>query len=57
MRDGGWWYFRVPELDTSGQARTLSGVRIEARDVIATWLRVDEREVDVTVRPGVRRGG
>ncbi len=48
-RDGRWWYFRVPELNTSGQARSLSEVPFEARDVIATWLRIDESEVDVAL--------
>ena len=46
-RDGKWWYFRIPELDTSGQARTLEEVPFEATDIIATWLRVDESEVGV----------
>lgn len=48
-RDGRWWYFRVPELDTSGQARSLDDVPFEARDVIATWLQIDEGEVEIAL--------
>lgn len=48
-RDGEWWYFRIPELETSGQARTLEEVAHEARAIIAMWLRADESEIKVEV--------
>lgn len=52
-RDGNWWYFEIPDIDMSGQARKLTEVEFEATDIIATWLKVDadtivvELDVDV----------
>lgn len=46
-RDGNWWYFEVPEIDMSGQARKLSEVEFEATDVIATWLEIDADTISV----------
>lgn len=48
-RDGRWWYFRVPELDTSGQVRRVRELEQEARDVISLFLNVDETSFDVAV--------
>lgn len=60
-RDGKWWTFEIPELTSlsplrgdakiiaMGQARTVKEIAAAARDVAATWLEVDERDVEVTV--------
>lgn len=41
-RDGRWWYVSLPELGTSGQARTSKEVPEVAREIAALWLEVDE---------------
>lgn len=46
-RDGNWWYFEIPEIGLSGQARKLSDVSFEASDIIATWLKIDADTVAV----------
>lgn len=48
-RDGRWWFFRIPDIDMSGQARRLAEVEYEATDIIATWLRVDTESVSVAL--------
>lgn len=48
-RDGRWWYIDIPELGTSGQARTLKDVDSVAREIAALWLDADETTVHVTV--------
>ncbi|RPE78505.1 MULTISPECIES: antitoxin HicB [unclassified Frondihabitans] len=48
-RDGRWWGFRIPELDTGGQARTLNEVAYEAQGVAAMWLDVAPESVAVSV--------
>lgn len=53
-RDGQWWFIEIPELDTVGQARTVSEISEVAREVAGLWLNVDpsDVEVNVTVRDG-----
>lgn len=48
-RDGKWWYFEIPEVNMSGQARKLAEVETEAADIIATWLQIDADTVGVTL--------
>lgn len=48
-RDGKWWFFEIPDIDMSGQARRLTEVESEARDIIATWLQIDAESVAVTL--------
>jgi len=50
-RDGHWWYIQVPELGTSGQARSVGKIEEAARDIIGVWLDVepDSFNVDVTI--------
>ena len=48
-RDGRWWYIEIPELGTSGQARTLKEVEIVTREIAALWLDVDESTIEATV--------
>ena len=48
-RDGKWWYFEIPEINMSGQARKLAEVEFEATDIIATWLQIDPKTVAVTL--------
>ncbi|WP_206447612.1 antitoxin HicB [Agrococcus sp. KRD186] len=51
QREGRWWVFTIPALDTGGQAKSLAEVPFEAQDVAAMWLDVefDSIEVRVTV--------
>lgn len=46
-RDGRWWYIQIPDLETSGQARSVGRVEEAARDVIAVWLDVDPESFDI----------
>ncbi|WIE70353.1 DUF2188 domain-containing protein [Curtobacterium sp. MCLR17_054] len=48
-REGRWWVFEIPELDTAGQARNLAEVSDEARGIISAWEHVDIDSVDVSV--------
>lgn len=48
-RDGKWWFFEIPEIDMAGQARKLDEVEFEARDIIATWLKVDFESIVVSL--------
>ena len=48
-REGRWWVFEIPELDTAGQARNLAEVSDEARGIISAWEQVDIESVDVSV--------
>lgn len=46
---GDWWLIEVPELDTVGQARSVTECTAVAREVIGLWLDVDPGAIDVTV--------
>jgi phosphoribosylformimino-5-aminoimidazole carboxamide ribonucleotide (ProFAR) isomerase len=46
-RDGRWWYFEIPEINMSGQARRLSEVPFESSDIIATWLKTEPEKFTV----------
>ncbi|KRD35258.1 MULTISPECIES: hypothetical protein [Oerskovia] len=46
-RDGRWWFVYVPELDTAGQARTLSEARDVAQEVIGLYLDIEPETVSV----------
>ena len=48
-RDGNWWFFEIPEIDMSGQARKLSEVSFEASDIIATWLKIDAEIIAINL--------
>jgi len=48
-REGRWWIFEIPELETGGQARSLAEVDYEAQGVAAMWLDVKPEEVTVSV--------
>lgn len=48
-REGRWWVFEIPELDTAGQARNLAEVPTEARGIISAWEQVPLDSVDVSV--------
>lgn len=48
-RDGKWWFFEIPEIEMSGQARRLSEVEFEATDIIATWLRIAPEAIEVAL--------
>lgn len=51
-RAGSWWAFEVHGVPGAlGQARRLEQVEGAARDVAAMMLGVDERDVDVELRP------
>lgn len=52
-RDGKWWFFEIPEVDMSGQARKLSEVESEATDIIATWLQVRPETLAVALNVDV----
>jgi hypothetical protein len=44
-----WWFFEIPEIDMSGQARRLIEVEVEAIDIVATWLRVAPESISVAL--------
>lgn len=48
-KDGDWWLVEVPELDTAGQARSVTECTAVAREIIGLWLDVDPRTIDVMV--------
>lgn len=48
-RDRRWWYIELPELGTSGQARTVKEIPDTAREVAALWLGVDESTIEIDV--------
>lgn len=48
-REGRWWVFEIPELDTAGQARNLAEVPTEARGIISAWEQVPLESVEVSV--------
>jgi len=48
-RDGRWWLVYVPQLDTTGQARSLAEVTSVAQEVIGLYLNVDPDFVKVTI--------
>lgn len=48
-RDGKWWFIEIPELDTVGQARTVTEISEVAREVAALWLNIDPSDVEVNV--------
>lgn len=49
QREGRWWVFAIPELDTGGQAKSLAEVPFEAQDVAAMWLDIDFDAIEVSV--------
>lgn len=55
-REGPWWVFEIPALDTGGQAASLESVDEEARGIIAAWTGADGASVQVstTVRASDR---
>ena len=48
-RDGRWWYIQIPELGTSGQARTVTEIDEAASEIAALWLDVEPDTLDVQV--------
>ncbi|MGV8858593.1 hypothetical protein [Rhodoglobus sp.] len=48
-KDGDWWLIEAPELDTVGQARSVTECTTVARQIIGLWLDVDPEAIDVTV--------
>lgn len=48
-REGRWWVFRIPELGTGGQAKSLAEVAYEAQGVAAMWLDVEPETLAVAV--------
>jgi regulator of protease activity HflC (stomatin/prohibitin superfamily) len=48
-RDGRWWYINLPELGTSGQARTLKEIDEAAAEIAALWLDVEPSDLEVVV--------
>ncbi|PPF85236.1 antitoxin HicB [Clavibacter michiganensis] len=54
-REGRWWLFRIPELDTVGQARSLAEVPEEAEGIIEAWNAAPPApfELNVTITPPV----
>ena len=48
-RDGRWWYIQIPELGTSGQARTVTEIDESASEIAALWLDVEPDTLDVHV--------
>ncbi|WP_206445875.1 hypothetical protein [Agrococcus sp. KRD186] len=48
-REGRWWVFEIPELDTGGQAASLAEIAGEARGGAAAWLEVDDDTIDIDV--------
>ena len=48
-RDGRWWYIEIPELGTSGQARTIKEIEAVAHEIAALWLDVDESTIEAAV--------
>lgn len=48
-REGRWWVFRIPELGTGGQAKSLAEVAYEAQGVAAMWLDVEPDTLAVAV--------
>lgn len=48
-RDGRWWYIELPELGTSGQARTVKEISDTAREIAALWLDVDESTIEISL--------
>lgn len=51
-REGRWWVFTIPDLNTGGQAKTLTDVEHEAQGVAAMWLDVEPSTITVTVQIG-----
>ena len=49
-RDGRWWLVRIPELDATGQARTVRDIQPVATEIAALHLEVPGEAVDVCVR-------
>ena len=47
FRDGRFWILDVPELNATGQARSLVTASETARELIALWLDVPIEQVDV----------
>ncbi len=58
-REGRWWLFRIPELDTVGQARSLAEVPEEAEGIIEAWNAAPPApfELNVTSLPRPRTSG
>jgi predicted RNase H-like HicB family nuclease len=46
-QDGRWWHVSLPDLGTSGQARTLDEAPKVAREIAALWLDVDEASLRI----------
>lgn len=46
-RDGKFWYIRVPQLDTSTQARHLRELDAMTRDLIANMAEVDPASFEI----------
>lgn len=47
FRDGGYWILDVPELNATGQARSLATAKGTARELVALWLNIPIDQVDV----------
>lgn len=54
-REGSWWVFEIPELDTVGQAHKLSEVEFEARGIISAWEQIPMERVEVRVTSEAHR--
>ena len=48
-KDGRWWLIDVPELDVTGQARTLAEADAVAREIIGLVVDVAPDTIDVAV--------
>jgi len=48
-KEGRWWLVDVPDLDVTGQARSVSEVETVAREIIGLVLDVEPNTVDVIV--------
>lgn len=47
FRDGRFWILNVPEINATGQARSLATAKETARELIALWQDVPIERVDV----------
>ncbi len=53
-REGKWWVFEIPALDTTGQARSLDEVEREARGIISAWDAEPVPAESITINVAVR---
>lgn len=47
--EGKWWVVEIPELETAGQATSFADVAEAGREVVASWLDVETKDVDIEV--------